>query len=102
MAKFTDAFGIERTIQLDPLKILQINDKFEINLLDMVNSDLAQRLTQNLPALMNIIGNLAFPELTEQEAATALADDTVIENAVDAYLEAVVEYLPSRVPLTVA
>ncbi len=94
MPTFKDANGVERMLELNPLNVKQINEKFNIDLLDMVNGDLSARLSENIPALMNIIGDLAFPGVDEREAAQALADETVMENATKAFLKAIVGYLP--------
>jgi len=101
MATFTDRNGVERTIQLDPLSVQRINAKFNIDLLEMFHGDLAARLAQNLPATMNIIGDLAFPGLDERAAADALADDTVIENATKAFMKAIVGFLPDSTILAI-
>lgn len=96
MPTFTDAKGIERTIQLDPVNVQRIKTLFDVDLLDMVHGDLAQRLSENTPALMNVIGELAMPELSERQQAESLASDAVIPKAVSAFLRAVVDYLPNK------
>jgi len=93
---FTDTTGIQRTIDLDVLSLMRIEDRFGINLLDLLNSLQAERLSADFPLLMNIIGVLAFPGMPDEEAATALADNAVITQAVEALLQAIRNYLPRR------
>lgn len=95
MATFLDVNGVERTIQLNPISVQRINEKFNIDLLGIVHGDLASRLSEQLPALLNIIGDLAFPDIEEQEAAELLADEIVLQKAVSAFLKAVVGFLPN-------
>jgi len=96
MAGFTDKTGTQRTIDLDVLTLMKIEDRFGINLMDLLNSQQSEKLTENFPLLMNIIGILSFPGMPDEEAAAALADNDVIAHSVDALLQALRDYLPAR------
>jgi|GEM_PF-3493289 len=95
MAKFLDANGVERSIEISVDAIEQVRSRFGINLTDLANGTLGTDLAQNPPLLMNVIGVLAFPGVPDAQAAEALADNAVIENAVTALLMAVVSTLPT-------
>lgn len=75
----------------------RVQERYGVDLMQLVTGNLVETLKDNGPLLMSIVGLLACPDLTEDEAAYALASDEVIDSSVQAFIEAFKAYMTDPV-----
>jgi len=100
MASFTDNAGRTWTVRIDVGAVKAVRDALDVDLMDVVEGKLLEQLATDPVLLVDVLYVLCREQaeaqsVTDADFGRAIAGD-VIDTAVDAFLEALVGFFPSR------
>jgi len=100
MASFKDNAGRNWAVRIDVGAVKQVRDTLDVDLMDTVEGKLLEQLATDPVLLVDVLYVLCREQADAQSVSDvdfgrAIAGD-VIDSAVDAFLEALVGFFPSR------
>jgi len=96
MSSFTDQNGRQWTVSITVADVRRVRARLDVDLMEVLTSDLLQRLTLDPVAFVDVLWVLVEPgvgETTDEQFGQALAGDA-LQAATDAFLEALALFFP--------